>query len=422
MSVVDGLAISEPPRHRARAISAPEWAAVYGMLAPFMANMPLFDANPIGNIIRYAIVGSGFILIGANLKRVTANLRGGEILLLFFFVITVFFEAGNAFATGYVADPYSAAKMILISLDVYLVAKLLDSRAAFERYMALYCTLAFIASIQVVASVLADYFHVRRIMMINVSTIPGEPVLLGMGGLLGTIMGGDFRSCFYFSEAGYFGQFLLPAFAYAFQTKRNWSMAVMALAFIGSLSTAAVPIAALIILIMTVRFGRFKSALVVLAGIAIVAIPVIYLLDHTSLAVFTEQSKTGSYADKASSLIKAYEIFRSHVLGVGMVDLNEFLIFFDPAPGVIMMMLQFGVLQLPLLLIIWGYLFYFGVIRPPDRASAATALGIGAAMGAALILGPIMKYYTIFMLSAVITQIRIVNGERGATRLPQQSG
>ena len=415
MSLAGGVITSGPSRRFAGAISAPGLAAVYGILTPFMANMPLFDSNPIGNVIRYAIVGSGFVLIGANLKRLTANLRGGEILLLVFFLVTVFFEVGNAFATGYVADPYSAAKMILISLDVYLVAKLLDSRAAFERYMALYCALALVASIQVVASVLADYFHVRRIMMINVSTVPGEPVLLGLGGLLGTIMGGDFRSCFYFSEAGYFGQFLLPAFAYAFQTKRNWSMAVMALAFIGSLSTAAVPIAALIILILTVRFGRFKSALIVLTGIVVVAIPVVYLLDHTSLAIFTEQSKTGSYTDKASSLIKAYEIFRNNVLGVGMVDLNEFLLFFDPAPGVIMMMLQFGVLQLPLLLIIWGYLFYFGVVRPPDRASAATALGIGAAMGAALILGPIMKYYTIFMLSALITQIRIVTGERNAT-------
>jgi hypothetical protein len=280
--------------------------------------------------------------------------------------------------------------------------------------MDLYCKLALIASVQVIASVFADYFHIRRIFLVPVSTNPDNPVFLGLGGLLGTIMGGDFRSCFYFSEAGYFGQFLLPAFAYAFQTHRNWSIAIMSLAFLGSLSTAAIPIAVLIILIMILRFGRLKSALVVLGGLAIMTILALYLLDNTSLSIFVQQDKTGSYHGKLASLIAAHEIFQRHALGIGMIDLNIFKGRLDPAAGIIMMMLQFGVVQLPLLIMVGAYLFYFGFIHPADRISAATALGIGAAMGAALILGPIMKYYTVFMLGALVTYVRIAKGENRA--------
>jgi len=35
-------------------------------------------------------------------------------------------------------------------------------------------------------------------------------------------------------------------------------------------------------------------------------------------------------------------------------------------------------------------------------------------MGAALILGPIMKYYTVFMLGALVTYVRIAKGENRA--------
>jgi hypothetical protein len=397
---------------RLYAAFAPAFATVYGMLTPFLANMPVFDSNPLGNLIRYFFAAAGLITIAFNFRRVTKNLLGAETLLLGFFVVTILFEVGNAYLTGYVADPYSAVKTIIITVDVYLVAKLLDSKAAVERYMALYCILAVVASIQVIASVFADFFHLRRILMINVSTDPAHPTFLGLGGLLGTIMGGDFRSCFYFSEAGYFGQFLLPAFAYAFQTKRYWSLVVMALAFLGSFSIAALPMAALIILILMLRFGRVGSALIIISGITLSGLLVLDAFNATELAIFAAQDKTGSFQDKYYSLSMAYDIFRNNPLGLGMIDITQFGDRLDPAAGVIMMVLQFGVVQIPLLLMIAGFLFYRGIIVPANDKAAAMALGIGAAMTAALILGPIMKYYTIFMLGALVIYVRIVNGER----------
>jgi hypothetical protein len=392
--------------------SAPVFAAVYGMLTPFLANMPLFDSNPLGNLIRYGFAAVGLIIIAFNFRRVTQNTLGAETLLLGFFVLTVLFEVGNAYFTGYVADPYSAVKTIIITADVYLVAKLLDSKAAVERYMALYCMLAVAASFQVIASVFADFFHLRRLLMVNVSTDPANPTFLGLGGLLGTIMGGDFRSCFYFSEAGYFGQFLLPPFAYAFQTKRYWSLVVMALAFLGSFSIAALPMAALIILILMLRFGRVKSALIIISGITLIGLSLFYALNATELAIFIQQDKTGSFQDKYYSLSMAYDIFKNNPLGLGLIDITQLGDRLDPAAGVIMIVLQFGVVQIPLLLMIASFLFYRGIIVPANDKAAVMALGIGAAMTAALILGPIMKYYTLFMLGALVTYVRIVVGER----------
>jgi MFS family permease len=410
MTTIIDLAAGAGTRAPGRRLQLVPMVAIFGALTPVLSNMPVFDDNPLGNVLRLGLALGGIAFILANLARVMRNITGVEWLALTYFIFAIAIATVNAFIEGYGADPYYVAKMLVISLDVYLASKLLDSVKAIELYYRLFFCVAVFAGIQATIGVVATFFGVRNLYLVEVSTDPINSVELAWGGLLGSA-GGDFRQAFYFSEPGYFAQLLLPAFAYALARRRVVGSVLIGFGSLGAFATGTAA-AAVLALLLPLRFGRWRSALGLLIVCGVAAYVVSSAVGHSELLHFTTVNRTRSAYIKLQSLDVGLRVLAEHPFGLGLIDTTVFRGQFDPGPGITMMILQFGVLQLPLLVLIGGYLAYKSLISPPSAVAGAIALGMLGTMAAALVLGPIMKYWLIFLLGAVVTHMRILANEQ----------
>ncbi len=396
-------------------------AVIWGVGCIFLANVPVVDLTLPGFVAKSLFSLFGVVLLAANWRRILANLDGGEVLGIAFFAALCIIASFVSIARGEPFSMYRLVKVLVLNVDIFLVAKLLDSRVAIERYVRAFALVCLLASTQAIVAVVAEFAGVRRAFMLG--TVNESGVLTGSFdyawfGLLGRV-NSDIRTMFYFDEPAYFGQMLAVGLVMMVAMRRLAGIAVIGLGLLTSWAVAAWGGTALALVVIMVRFRQLREMLVIGALIAIGVLLLLPMVERLGTGVvFSLMDKFAAGAsgtDKANAFFHLMDYLRNSPFGAGLVDLEaEFNAYFNSSPSPVQLALYFGILSLPCLAMLCLPVVWQGLIRPAGRYGGVLWIGLGGAMVATLTAGPLLKYWMVFLFSALLTLRRVELGEREA--------
>ncbi len=394
-------------------------AAAWGACAVVLSNMPIMDATAYGFAVKILLTFAGVVLIAANWRRVFDNLDGGEFAGLTLYGAMCFAASLNAVIGEQDFSFYQLVKLLFLNLVVFLVAKLLDSREAIQTYLRWFMAVVYLSCAQSLVSVFAAAGGMHTALTVTIASAGPTfaDVKLAWLGLLGR-SSSDMRSAFYFSEPAYYGQLLVVGLALAIASERRIRVAFVGMALASSIAIASWGGAAIALVMIFGRFGGWRQAIVIGVVGLIGAVAFVYVLapnlsfiDHFVLGKFKEG---GSGSDKSIAFLEVLNYIAQHPWGIGMTNLVALDETINAASSVVQLLLFFGLLTLPFLFGVSVVSAWQGLIRPSSKYSGTIWMGLIGAMIATGTAGPLLKYWMVFLLSALLTLRRIELGERRA--------
>jgi hypothetical protein len=386
-------------------------AAAFGAATPFLNNMPIIDATAAGLVVSFALIGVGMVLVVWGFPTIGARLAPGERLFLAGFLAAVTLASLAGLASGVNPEPATLIKLIVLSTLLYFAAKLLQDSDGVDRYLRWFYYLCVFAAVQAIVAAVVGVLGLRQIGLIDLSG-GGDRYVLSWWGLLGGD-NGSFRTNFYFSEPSYFAQMLIPAIFFAYATKRWLGVAIL---LVGLMTTVAFSSSIAFLFGFTVlilRRGLGLASLTIAAiGAAVILGALNFLADNR--LIYVQLFVRGkSVADKFEVTQLTLSHLADYPLGIGAVDLhNRYGAYVNTANGMFDLAAQLGFPGLVCIFSIGLYLAYL-VFRPGgNREVAAIAIGLGSLILAGATHGPFLKYFAIFMLSALVLKASSLAGAR----------
>lgn len=391
-------------------------AAVWGAGSVILANMPLFDLTYAGFAAKTLFSAFGFVIVAANWRRITNNLDGAEVLGIGLFTALAIFASFVAISRGEPFSLYRLIKVLFINVDIFLFAKLLDSRAAIRRYVDAFALICLVASIQSILAVGAEFAGVRREFIVatasNASLVT-DYYSYAWYGLLGRVAT-DMRTMFYFDEPAFYGQLLAVGLVVMVAARRPIGIVVVGLGLLSSWAVASWGGAAVALVVIAVRYRQLREMLVIGALLLLAALVLLPAVDRLGVGVvsslFDKFAPGASGSDKANAFLYLFQYLGTNPFGAGLVDLEaSFNQYFNSSPSPVQIALYFGVFSLPLFAILCLPVLWQGVINPASRYGGILWIGLGGAMIATLTAGPLLKYWMVFLFSALLTLRRIIS-------------
>jgi hypothetical protein len=382
-------------------------AVIYGIVLVTLAQMPVFDSTTLGAVIRYSEIAFALILVGQNFQLVSRRFSGGEAtFVLGYLAILLISTLAGTFA-GTNPEPAELLKRVTVDLSIYSSAKVIVSEEAVERYVRWFTYVCLFAAIQAVPAVIANFFDVRGLHDIRITSLSEGGHVLSWWGLLGAGTN-NYRADFYFSEASYFAQMLIPGIVYALTRRRGLWLVILLVGFVLT-SAAAVGAALCVVMLIAATRFRLNSRLLVAMGIfaAIVGAALIVLLNSRAAFLISLFDRKGSIENKLASFNYIFLQLQRYPFGLGPVNLPEFfgrsITAVNSANGILDVAAHYGFLGLALALGLLLCLLYLVLSRREDWRVSALALGSFGIFISTVTHGPFIKYYALFMCSAAFS-------------------
>jgi hypothetical protein len=401
-------ATSTAPADQYLGATTATFVGAWGACALFIQSIPLLDLTLVGNLLRviHAVVGIG--LAALLLPRIIRALSGIEAVILLLYVGLVVFAGLHTFFLGETTSAYSVLRLVFMPVLAYVISKSLDSAEAIHRYLAIFYFICLVSAIQAVAAFAGEFLGYRSWGTISLT---GGSFPMSWYGLLGG--GFRFRTNFYFSEPSHYSHILIPALFYALETRRRVGAVII---YAGLLTTGAlISIAATgaVIVLYCLRRGRVFPLLVFLPAVAYAASPQIRILMNFAFQLLNRDPSAG---DKIAGYSYAFSILQDHPLGLGLIDIFDVNVLYPASGGIAQLLIWFGILALPFVFVITGYLTWEALAPKTDHWSSAIAFGLLGSCIATIGHEPWLKYWMIFMLGALVTYGRIARSRRRASR------
>jgi hypothetical protein len=228
----------------------------------------------LGNVLRYGVAGAIFSVVVWQYKSIISRLSKIEKILIAAAFTVGMIAVLNSYILNTTPNPFYFAKLIILNICIYLLAKLVTTKDQFIQYLKVIYYVGCFASIQAFITLLGDLYEVYYV---------GEVVLPGIGASGNVILpfwgltGAHhfMRSFWYFSESAYFAQFLLVGLGYAIAMRRTLGIAIITVGVVCSFALLTMIAGAIMLCTMTV-FSR--GALVRPISVVFVTIISSYLI------------------------------------------------------------------------------------------------------------------------------------------------
>ncbi|WP_445678492.1 hypothetical protein [Radicibacter daui] len=384
------------------------WVAIWGVAAISLSNMPILEFTLPGAAIRLGMIAAGLLLLALNSNRILRGFGAIEAAVLLTFLVISLVAALMPLFLGRNPDIGATMKLMFLILLAYALPKAMTTPQEIERYLRLFYLVVLIAAAQAILSFGAFLIGLRHIGEINIAMGNSDGrYILGWYGLLGASQGTTPRTNFYYSEPSHFGHILIIGLAYALATRRHFGALIIGVGLLTTIGLTAISASVLLVGLFVVRYGRLVRGLLILAPLGIgVAMASGFIL-HSNL-LYSILFRQHSAADKISSIFFILEHLETHPLGIGLTTADATLYpGINLTNGILQYTIFYGVMAIPIVAAIYSFIAWRGLIRPTSELSGIMTMAMLPLLVATVFHGPHLKYWMVFLLSALVSYTRM---------------